>query len=85
MVKIQDIKATGRFKERLASKSQLEGKQLLAKDVAQVTGINAATLSRFDQQKSFDVRHVYALMKYFDIDTSGLEELFDFQPIEPTE
>lgn len=73
-LKIQNVTARGKLKKVMSERG------LVQKEISKATGINEATLTRFDVQKSFDMRHVYILMNYFQF--TKLEELFDFDVVE---
>jgi transcriptional regulator with XRE-family HTH domain len=73
-LKIQEITAKGKLKKVMKERG------IVQKELSQATGINESTLTRFDIQKSFDMRHVFVLMNHFNF--TKLDELFDIEVIE---
>jgi hypothetical protein len=73
-LKILDIEARGKLKQIMKER------RIVQKELSKITGINEGTLTRFDIQRSFDMRHVYVLMDHFGF--TKLEELFEFTVIE---
>jgi DNA-binding XRE family transcriptional regulator len=73
-LKIQDVTARGKLKQVMNERG------IIQKELSKLTGINEGSLTRFDSQRSFDMRHVYVLMNFFGF--TKLEELFDFDVAE---